>query len=1783
MIATESAARNATDHINSDRLISRLVLIAIVAIAASLRLVGLDWDEGHLLHPDERFLAWVAADLESVETIGGYFDTENSTLNPNNVGHGFYVYGNLPVIAAHVLGDIFDKSELFTIYMVGRYMSVGADLLTILILYWVAKRLFDRRIGLLTAALYAGCAFPIQQAHFFTVDPYTNLFAAAAFGFAVRALEKHRWTDYLLFGLMLGVSMSCKMSIYPLSMILVVALALRTLREQSEIDQTEGGEGVKQRRAIFIRAFAGLCIAGLVTVLVFRVGQPYAFLPAHSGVEINAEELGGGLTLISRIGDPVGFRPNPDWIRQMREVRIQVSGRADIPPNHQWGKRIPLVFPWTNMVRVGMGWPFGLFAWFAFGWAWWEIIRQHEGWEKLVLPAVWIGGYFVLQGIGWVTTMRYFLPLYGFLAMLAAWALITIWDRIQKLIDSRNAPRRHPAALVSTGLIACVVLATYGWGFAVSRIYTRPHSRVAASEWIVENIPSDVTLIFDTSEGQRTYEIGLPNNWSTGEEQDALHPILDTSYVSTDYPSGYQFELPFDGILTTIRINHMIDPAAEEIEQEPRTLDIKLTPAENSNAVLAEGRIDARFTAGDDPRGDTYSVTVEPVEMTGETRYTLTLTPDDAGVLVISGSSVATEGDWDDPIPHGVHPYNVWGAQFEGYELNLVWEDTPDKRAYMQYILDRVDYLTISSNRFYASLSRNPQRWPMTLAYYEALFSGELGFELIGDFSSRPTLGPIEFYDDTAEEAWTVYDHPRVFIFRKTAAYSSENTAAILGSVDLNSVVRTIAGDSEGRPVRLTLPPARRNADATRGVGILSPELSWTAYDPQRTDFFSRFQALGSLAWWLVIGMIGWLAFPTMWVIFRGTPDKGYLLSRIFGMLFTAWLAWMLASLRLVKWGRAGILLSLLVLTVLSAGLILPRRKAFVTWVRDNLRRIGIAEAGLFIFFLAFLLIRLGNPDLWHPYFGGEKPMDMAYFNAVLRSETFPPYDPWFAGGTINYYYFGFVLIGVPVKLLGVPSSLAYNLILPTFFALTAGGVFSAVYNLTAKCSIGNVFPPTPALPLNGERADIRGMTLPYNDEGIDSGELALTPDLAAARSAPSPSWRGGTGDTGRAQHAVPLRGVLRGQERLPVMAGLFAAISAVGLGNLDQIRRIIWGIAEIGHGGGQWESTLLPRGGDFVNGLIQVIQGQRIPIARHEWYWNATRLIPVPINAEGIATETGPITEFPFFTFLYGDLHAHMIAFPVTLLVIGWCIALIRQANKENDGPFGRFIATAVTVLVGAMTVGALRPTNTWDYPTYLVLAIVTLMIAPFLKQVNQDRLPALMIGGVLAVMLGAAMYGFSLSEAAQAQNISGLALAGVGALIGLLAGYGIGLRVTGGREDQDGKPWQTLFGGLGMSALFALGTYLLFLPYMLNYKAGYDQFIAWEGSSTPLWAFTDINGLQLFLIISWLGMIGWGWIKRIPRKMILPVVIGGMAVIGITAFAGSTVSPVAIVAVPVMLAALGLFIDQKRSREEIITGVLVLAAMGLALLVEIVVLEGDMHRMNTIFKFYLQIWLLLTVAGGAGLAWFWPKIRSAADAARIPWSAVLAVLIGLAALYTLTATWAKVGDRWNVEAPRTLDGMAYMPTVSRYENETSFSLQPDYVALRWLQDNIDGHPVVMEMVSPAEYMWGNRISIYTGLPSVVGWSWHQRQQRGIDAPEVIDRHRAVKEFYSTTDIDYAMSILDTYHVELIMVGELEKVYTGQAGIAKFEIMDSMGLLSPIFDQNGTAIYRVEGERTTP
>jgi len=137
------------------------------------------------------------------------------------------------------------------------------------------------------------------------------------------------------------------------------------------------------------------------------------------------------------------------------------------------------------------------------------------------------------------------------------------------------------------------------------------------------------------------------------------------------------------------------------------------------------------------------------------------------------------------------------------------------------------------------------------------------------------------------------------------------------------------------------------------------------------------------------------------------------------------------------------------------------RRAEIGDYLRRHRRHILIVEGLTLALFVFDLLIRLGNPDLWHPAFGGEKPMVFSFFNAVLKSTYFPPYDPWLAGGYIHYYYYGFVVVALLTKLLGLVPAFAYNLILPMLFSLLGVNAFCVAYNLVKarKAHEGNPAP----------------------------------------------------------------------------------------------------------------------------------------------------------------------------------------------------------------------------------------------------------------------------------------------------------------------------------------------------------------------------------------------------------------------------------------------------------------------------------------------------------------------------------------------------------------------------------------------------------------------------------------------------------------------------------------------------------------------------------------------------
>ncbi|MBN1963272.1 MAG: hypothetical protein JW910_01410, partial [Anaerolineae bacterium] len=166
----------------------------------------------------------------------------------------------------------------------------------------------------------------------------------------------------------------------------------------------------------------------------------------------------------------------------------------------------------------------------------------------------------------------------------------------------------------------------------------------------------------------------------------------------------------------------------------------------------------------------------------------------------------------------------------------------------------------------------------------------------------------------------------------------------------------------------------------------------------------------------------------------------------------------------------------------------------------------------------------------------------------------------------------------------------------------------------------------------------------------------------------------------------------------------------------------------------------------------------------------------------------------------------------------------------------------------------------------------------------------------------------------------------------------------------------------------------------------------------------------------------------------------------------------------------------------------------------------------------------------------------------------------------------------RFSQDAPHTLDGMAYMPYAERFENGVTFSLNEDYQMIRWLQQYIEGTPVVLEGQSNLPYTWSARVSIYTGLPTIIGWDHHQRQQRTLDPlSRLVDqRVQNVNAIYDGTDVQAAWDLLQYYDVSYLVVGQLERAYYSSQGLAKFDDMVDLGQLDLVFEYGETRVYRV-------
>jgi YYY domain-containing protein len=1764
-------------------LVLGLLLIATLIAGAYLRFTGVNWDEDQHMHPDERFLSLVQVSISPVENPGDYFNTAESSLNPANRGHTFFVYGTLPIFITRYLGDALGQVDYNAITLLGRRVSASFDVITILFVFFVGKRLYNKWIGLLGSIFYALAVLPIQLAHYATVDSATNTFAMIAVYGAVWALTRKfepselepktegeadqidskkirtllkDLAPYLLFGVGLGAATASKINAVVFAGILPLVEMMRYLKMRPE-----------QRQTSMAKIIRNLCVAGVISFVVFRIGQPYAF-------------NGPGF---------LNLGINPNWWSSLQNLRVQASGDVDFPPALQWARR-PITFSWQNLVAWGLGWPLGVFSWLAFLVMGYLIIKR-KNWHNHLPLWLFTGAYFAWQSLAWVRSMRYQVLIYPLLAIFAGWGLVGLLT-VSKPLHLRIL-KIKPSLIRILGicLIILILFSNSAWAYSFSQIYRQPHTRVAASRWIYQNIQGALTLEMETAEGKYrqplpyragdtlstsqpysqpfiavengvlqsvTFPYILDSNQNDQNKElmltvvSAKNPdiILATALVVSPFPSTeteyrgaaytftfnpavevinnelYYLELyvlnddgttltlngspsmtiitndgmllesplprilqsvrfgkPYQmdvrvvktGLLSAIDVPYLVDQAGINVAKE---LEV-LLQVSNQEGMISSGILRSDFLPEGDIRGKAYHLELKNslyVEA-GQTLSVTLKTNTERALLVPHGEAPAHESSWDDAIPYpvdGFSPYSENGGIYRG-DLNfeMYWADDDLKLSKFEKNLDLADYIFITSNRQWGTTTRVPERYPLTTTYYQALigcpddkeitwcysvaepgmFKGELGFELVETFDSNPEIGPVEINTQFAEEAFTVYDHPKVLIFKKTSEYDPIKMREILRSVNLDNVVYFTPGDAkqykgpepeqaEEPRYNLMLPDERLQEQRSGGT--------WSdLFD--RQSLINQSQPMAVIIFYLLVVLLGLIAYPMVRMALPGLADRGYPLSRLAGLLLLAFISWILGSFG-IPFSRLNIALILIGMLVVSGLLYWVQRQTIWTEIKENWRYYLVVEGLSLIAFLIFLLIRMGNPDLWHPWKGGEKPMDFSYLNAVLKSSTFPPYDPWFAGGYINYYYYGFVIVGTPIKLLGVIPATAYNIILPIWYSMMILGGFSMGWNL------------------------YRGI-----------------PQL----------WSLADGESGRWKVFG-----------FAFWSGMASAIGLAVLGNLGTVRLINRGFQQIAAAGAVLEDAgFIQKLRWGVQGFVQFLKGTSMPFYPGDWYWYPSRVIP-----------GDPITEFPFFTFIYADLHAHLIAFPITVFVVSWCFSLIMNRGWWGDGEGRlRWLRTALSILIGALVVGALRPTNTWDFYTYLVFSVIAIIYSTV--RYFKPRLKQEFLGSVWLEKLGVAL------------------------LISL---------------------------GFVLLAMF------LYQPFAYWFGQGYSQIDIWKGDRTPLGSYFTHWGLFLFVILSWMAWETYHWMKTTPMKALKRLEVHRNSIIaGIIFFFVFLVFlliqgvSVAIIALPLGVWIVVLMLRPGRSDGHRFLLFMIGTAVALTLVVEVVYVPGDIGRMNTVFKFYLQAWILFALSAGVCFIWLIKSFRYWDRHLLLVEQALLFILIVSAALFPLLGTADKIRDRMAPGAPQNLDGMAYMQDATYYDLGEEMQLEEDYQAIQWLQDHVSGSPVILEGQA-YEYRWGNRITIYTGLPGVVGWNWHQRQQRAILRTNIVqERVDAVNLFYNTEDISYVEGFLDRYDVEYIIVGQLERVFYPGIGLEKFQIFEGQ-LWNEVFRAGQTVIYQV-------
>jgi len=857
------------------------------------------------------------------------------------------------------------------------------------------------------------------------------------------------------------------------------------------------------------------------------------------------------------------------------------------------------------------------------------------------------------------------------------------------------------------------------------------------------------------------------------------------------------------------------------------------------------------------------------------------------------------------------------------------------------------------------------------------------------------------------------------------------------------------------------------------------------------------------LRWWFILLLLGAVAFPLSFTIFRKLPDRGYAFTKMFGLLLVAYFYWMAGSLGFLGNNTGGIIVSIVVVGLAAFWIykrsaesinngVTDSQQSIREWVSSNWTQILITELVFAALFLIWVWVRSQNPAIA----ATEKPMEFAFLNAVGRSPTFPPIDPWLSGYAISYYYFGYVMTSLIARLALVPEQIAFNLALAWLIAGTGTGAFGLVFNLLRL-------------------------------QGAKHGAVVL--GLIAAL-------------------AVPMAGNLT--------VGLEVA-HANNIGNPE-----FW----------QWLD-------------VRDLNEAPIPDAspRYEssswWWWRSSRPLH-EYHLSGRAEEgLEPIAEFPGFSFVLGDLHAHVLALPFAFLSLAAALVwwLPHKSGTDEDtlsrwdqeGLIEHFPSLIHHIglplwLASALILGGLAFLNTWDVLIHLFVILGAFLLTRWRDEGWHSTLVTQTITVAVLLLIPAVLLylPFFLGFRSQAA-----------------APYLLPMLMRPTRMVQ----WLIIFGmPIWAITIFLLAlisrqrfrywksgllTILILIAVLLAVVLFFSLVIA--GSAEGAGLVTNLAGeLGITLAERPNQVFAAGWALS-SVGAILPAYFGARV-----NYAALTLFLAAVVGMVVMIwrEKLGPHtkIESAESQwnpaqNDVLPFVLLLIATGalLALGPEFVYLRDNFgQRINTIFKFYYQAWVMFGIAALYAIGYLWLAWRG--NGRIVPVLAMAGYMLAflVAILFPIYAVNSRALEYRGpvTEEGRgraSLDGLAQMAAFN----------SGDYAAVLWLRENAPDMSVILEAVG-GQYTNYGRISSATGLPTILGWPGHEYQWRG-STPEPAVREPVVTEIYTSPNLDNVAALLDSYDVRYIVVGGLERDTYGLSGMDKFSEN-----LDVAFESTGVTIY---------